>query len=181
MQNCKESVDVTMRSVFLVETPPEGGSNSVMNQATVKGLPSFTSEGADFVPAAAPQPEKEANEAAAPEASGAADANTDLASAGKKVFKKCAACHQVGDGAKNKTGPVLNGIMGRQFGSVEGFKYSKVFQAAAEKGRIWDDAEMAAFLANPKTHMKGTKMSFSGLKKESDQAAIIAYLESFDG
>ena len=181
MQDCKESVDVTMRSVFLVETPPEGGSNSVMNQATVDGLPSFTSKGADFVPAAAPQPEQEAKAAAASEASGATDANTDLVAAGKKVFKKCAACHQVGDGAKNKTGPVLNGIMGRQFGSVEGFKYSKVFQAAAEEGRIWDDAEMAAFLAKPKTHMKGTKMSFSGLKKESDQAAIIAYLESFEG
>lgn len=179
MQYCKEAVDVTMRSVFLVETPPEGGSNSVMNQATVEGLPSFTSEGADFVPVAAPQPEKEAGATAAPEASDANDANTDLAAAGKKVFKKCAACHQVGDGAKNKTGPVLNGIMGRQFGSVEGFKYSKVFQAAAEEGRVWDDAEMAAFLGKPKTHMKGTKMSFSGLKKESDQAAIIAYLASF--
>ncbi len=181
MENCKESVDVTMRSVFLVETPPEGGSNSVMNQATVDGLPSFTSAGADFVPAAAPQPETEAKATTEAQKAEAGDPQADLVAAGKKVFKKCAACHQVGDGAKNKTGPVLNGIMGRQFGSVEGFKYSKVFQAAAEEGRIWDDAEMAAFLAKPKTHMKGTKMSFSGLKKASDQAAIIAYLESFDG
>lgn len=180
MENCKKSVDVTMRSVFLVETPPEGGSNSVMNQATVEGLPSFTSMGADFVPAAS-QPEKEANAALAVQSSDAGEADTDLAAAGKKVFKKCAACHQVGEGAKNKTGPVLNGIMGRQFASVEGFKYSKAFQAAAEEGRVWDEAEMAAFLAKPKTHMKGTKMSFSGLRKENDQAAIIAYLASFDG
>lgn len=174
MENCKETVDVTMRTVFLVETPPEGGSNSVMNHASSEALPSFTAKGADFVPVVAPKPE-----AAQVEAAPSEGADVDLAAAGKKVFKKCAACHKVGEGAKNASGPHLNGVMGRTMGSVEGFKYSKVFVQAQEEGRIWDEAALAAFLSKPKSYMKGTKMSFSGLKKDSDQAAIAAYLRSF--
>ncbi len=87
----------------------------------------------------------------------------------------------VGDGAKHRTGPHLNGIIGRGFGAADGFKYSKVFQAAADEGRIWDEAAMNAFLAKPKTYLKGTKMAFAGLKDEADIAAIIAYLNSFGG
>jgi cytochrome c len=100
----------------------------------------------------------------------------DLVAAGKKVFKKCSACHQIGAGAENKTGPQLNGIFGRTIGGMEGFKYSKAFQAAAAEGRVWDEASMAEFLAKPKSYIKGTKMSFSGLKKDADIDAINAFL-----
>ena len=177
MENCKDEVQVTMRSVFLVETPPEGGSNSVMNHAAKEPLPAFTAQGPSFVPVNAPKPEAATETAAAPEAE--EDAEAALLAAGKKVFKKCQACHAVGDGAKNKSGPQLNGLIGRTMGSVDGFSYSAVFKSAAEEGRAWDAESLAAFLAKPKSYMKGTKMAFSGLKKKGDQEALIAYLSSF--
>lgn len=179
MENCKESVDVTMRTVFLVETPPEGGSNSVMNHASSEALPSFTADGPTFIPAAAAKPEEEANAEPAVQETEEADDGAALFAAGEKVFKKCAACHKVGDGAKNASGPQLNGLIGRTMGSVEGFKYSKIFLEAMAEGRVWDEAALTEFLAKPKTFMKGTKMSFSGLKKEADLAAVTEYLKSF--
>lgn len=179
MKNCKEEAAVTMRSVFLVETPPEGGSNSVMNDATVDGLPTFTADGPSFIPAAASKPEEEAAaEPAVQEAEKTGD-TTELAAAGEKVFKKCKSCHQVGEGAKHSTGPALNGVVGANAGSVEGFKYSKAMQDAAEAGLVWTDEEMAAFLAKPKGYMKGTRMSFAGLRKPDDIEAVIVYLKSF--
>ena len=98
--------------------------------------------------------------------------------AGEKVFAVCKACHQIGAGAKNRSGPQLNGILGRRLGSVDEFVYSKGFKAASEKGRVWDEAEMTAFLTKPRAYMKGTKMNFAGLKKKTDLEAIIAYLKS---
>ncbi|WP_108839319.1 c-type cytochrome [Tateyamaria sp. Alg231-49] len=177
MENCKDEVSITMRSVFLVETPPEGGSNSVMNPAKVDDLPSFTAAGPSFIPVAAAKPAK----APAPEATevAAADDGDALLKHGEKVFRKCSACHAVGDGAKNKVGPQLNGVMGRTMGSVEGFGYSNVFVEANAEGKVWTPEEMAAFLAKPKSYMKGTKMAFAGLKKDEDLDAITAYLASF--
>jgi len=104
--------------------------------------------------------------------------DAELVAKGAKTFKKCKACHQVGEGAKNRTGPILTGIVGAPAGQVDGFKYSRVMAAAAEAGLVWTVEELSAFLTKPKTYMKGTKMSFSGLKKENDIAAIIAYLQS---
>ena len=178
MSNCKDEVTVTMRSVFLVNTPEDGGSESVINDATPEGLPSFTAAGASFIPEAEAQPEA-AEEVAAVAAEEPVNEAAELIAAGDKVFKKCKACHAVGAGAKNKSGPQLNALMGRKMGSIEGFKYSKVFKAAAEKGRTWDATSLSEFLAKPKAYMKGTKMSFSGLKKDSDLEAISAYLASF--
>lgn len=95
---------------------------------------------------------------------------------GEKVFKKCKACHVV-DSDKNKTGPHLVNIMGRQAGSVEGFKkYSK---AIKESGIVWDEATLDGFLEKPKDYLKGTRMAFAGLKKEEDRANVIAYLKQF--
>lgn len=96
--------------------------------------------------------------------------------AGKKVFNKCKACHAVGDGAKNKVGPQLNGIIGAEAGKVEGFKYSK---AMAESGVVWDEATLAQYLIKPRDLVKGTKMAFAGLKKEEDITNVIAYLNSY--
>ncbi len=102
------------------------------------------------------------------------------AAAGEKVFKKCKACHQVGDGAKSRVGPMLNGIVGNEIASVEGFKYSKAFLAKKDEGLVWTEAELDAFLTKPKNYIKGTKMSFAGLKKEDQRADVIAYLLTFE-
>lgn len=177
MQNCAEEVAITMRSVFLVETPIEGGSDSVMNHATIDGLPTFSSNGPSFIPAAT-KPKEEANAAPKVQEVKQEANSSELIAAGKKVFKKCAACHQVGNNAKNRLGPQLNGIIGRTFGSVDAFKYSNVFKAANEEGRVWDEDNLVEFLKKPKAYMKKTKMSFAGIKKDKDMIAIIEYLKS---
>lgn len=100
------------------------------------------------------------------------------AAKGKKIFNKCKACHAVGDGAKNKVGPVLTGIVDSPAGLNPDFKYSATLIEAAEAGLVWDTESLSAFLTNPKDFMDGTKMSFAGLRKESDIENIIAYLKS---
>ena len=92
---------------------------------------------------------------------------------GAKVFKKCAACHSIAQGGANKIGPALWGVLGRKSGSVSGYKYSK---AMAAHGKNWSFEEMNGFLIKPKEWMKGTKMSFAGLKNAKDRAAVILYM-----
>lgn len=111
---------------------------------------------------------------------GTAGADAQDAAAGEKVFAKCKACHMVGENAKNRVGPILNGIVGRAAASVEGFKYSPAMKKAAEGGLVWDEASLTTYLHDPKGMVKGTKMAFAGLKKDEEIANVIAYLESFD-
>lgn len=99
--------------------------------------------------------------------------------AGEKVFKKCRACHAVGEGAKNKVGPHLNDLFDRTAGSLEGYKYSKAMTDAGGGGLAWSEETLKQYLANPKAMIKGTKMAFAGLKKDEDLANIIAYLQTF--
>jgi cytochrome c2 len=101
------------------------------------------------------------------------------AAAGEKVFRKCKACHAVGDGAKNKVGPTLNGIVDNEIASVDGFKYSKAFLAKKAEGLVWSVYVLDSYLTKPKKFIPGTKMSYSGLKKEGDRENIIAYLMTF--
>mgnify|MGYP000444830855 CR=1 FL=1 len=101
------------------------------------------------------------------------------AAKGEKVFKKCAACHAVGEGAKNKVGLELNDILGRTAGSLEDFKYSNAMIEAGNGGLVWDEATLATYLAKPKDMIKGTKMAFAGLKKQEELDNVIAYLASF--
>jgi len=96
------------------------------------------------------------------------------AKAGQKVFRKCKSCHYV-DKEKNKTGPHLVNIIGRAAGSVDGFKYSK---AMKDSGLTWDEATLAEFLKKPKAYLKGTKMAFSGLRKDKEIDDLIAYLKA---
>ena len=96
------------------------------------------------------------------------------AAKGEKVFRRCKACHYV-DKEKNKTGPHLVDIIGRAAGTVGGYKYS---EAMAGSGLVWDETTMAGFLTKPKRYLKGTKMAFVGLRKESDIADVIAYLKA---
>ena len=95
------------------------------------------------------------------------------AAEGEKVFKKCAACHSIAEGGANKIGPALWGVIGRKSGSVADYKYSK---ALAAHGKNWSFEEMNGFLIKPKEWIKGTKMSFAGIKNEKDRAAVILYM-----
>ena len=92
---------------------------------------------------------------------------------GEKVFKKCAACHSITKDGGNKIGPSLWGVLGRQVGSVSDYKYSK---AMAAHGKTWSFEEMNSFLIKPRDWIKGTKMSFAGLKSKNDRVAVILYM-----
>ncbi|MCH9808212.1 MAG: cytochrome c family protein [Alphaproteobacteria bacterium] len=95
---------------------------------------------------------------------------------GKKVFRKCKACHAVGEKAKHRVGPILNGIVGAKAGAGEGYKYS---DAMTGSGLTWDEATLSEFLTKPKEKVPGTKMIFGGLKKEKQRNDLIAYLKTF--
>ncbi len=163
MENCKDSVEITKRATVLDVTPQE---------ETAEDIDIAVAE-----PAQAPT-EPATQDAAVETAVETAELDADLVADGEKVFRKCQACHMVGDGAKNRVGPHLNGVMGRTIGGLDSFNYSGALADMGEAGKIWTAAEMAMFLENPREYAKGTKMSFAGLKKEDDQAAIVEYLKS---
>lgn len=108
---------------------------------------------------------------------GVAQASSDMAmgdaAKGEKVFKKCAACHSMTPG-KNKVGPSLAGIVGREAGTAEGYKYSKAMKAS---GITWDVESLDTFFTKPKKMVPGTKMGFRGIKKEGDRANLIEFLK----
>ena len=104
----------------------------------------------------------------------AAEAHAGDVAAGEKVFKKCKACHYAAK-EKNKTGPHLVNLIGREAGSIEGYKYSKAMKSS---GIVWDEETLTAYLRAPKKYLKGTKMAFAGLRKDADIANVIAYLKA---
>ena len=113
--------------------------------------------------------------AAAP--AGAADLEARLAAAdsarGKKVFRKCTACHTADKGGRKKIGPNLWGIVGAPVGAREGFRYSKAMTAF---GGSWTPERLDAYLTKPRALVKGGSMSFAGLKRDRDRADVIAFL-----
>lgn len=108
------------------------------------------------------------------------------AEAGAKVFKKCGACHKIGEGAKNSTGPVLTGVIGRQAGTFEDYRYGKSTKAAGKKGLVWSEELVFEYLENPRNFLRAyletrkakSKMKFK-LKKEQDRRNVAAYLATF--
>ena len=94
-------------------------------------------------------------------------------SSGEKIFKKCAACHSIVKGGKNKIGPALYSVVGRKVGKVADYKYSKALAAYDKK---WTFEELNGFLIKPSKYIKGTKMAYAGLRKEKDRASVIKYL-----
>ena len=99
---------------------------------------------------------------------------------GEAVFMKCMACHAVGPDAKNKVGPALNGVVGSVIGKhPEDYKFSNALTELGDQGKVWDEANLTAWLKNPREFAKGNKMAFPGLKKDDEIADVIAYLKTF--
>jgi cytochrome c len=96
--------------------------------------------------------------------------------AGATTFKVCTPCHDVGETAKNKIGPLLNGLEGRKTGTVTGYNYS---DSNKNSGIVWDEAAFLEYIKNPKADIPGTKMVFVGLKDEAQAKNLWAYLKQF--
>lgn len=159
MENCKDEVEITMYASVLDVTPGTTEDDASAEADTVA----------------------EADQAAeeTPETAGAAEPDPELVAEGEKVFRKCQACHQVGEGAKNRVGPQLNNVLGRTAGSIDDFRYSNPLSAAGEDGLAWTDETLALYLADPRKYIKGTRMSFAGLRSQDEVDAVIAYLATF--
>lgn len=171
MQECSAPVHITARATDLQSTPegavtvfaPDRPSGLADNAGAPEG-------GEGTAPSAPAVPVVEAPEPAVDPA---------LIAAGEGLWRQCRACHQVGDTARNGTGPLLNGVVGRHAGAVEGFRYSSPMQEAGAAGLIWTPEDLDAFLADPRGYMRGTRMTFRGLPDATDRAAIIAFLGTF--
>jgi cytochrome c len=189
MENCKDSVEITMHAANLDVTPGDATDDSAAEPAAADEAMAEPEAPAEEAPGEEAATEEAAAEPATEEAApveaaaAAADISTDpeVIAAGETVFKKCKACHKVGEGAKNATGPMLNGVVGRHAGAVEGFKYSKPMLEAGEGGLVWTPENIGAYLMNPKSFVPKNKMSFAGLKKDEDIAAVIAYIAANGG
>jgi cytochrome c len=114
--------------------------------------------------------------AAAALAAMAQAAQAQDAAAGEQSFKKCLPCHSIGEGAKNKVGPELNGLDGRKSGTAADFNYS---DANKNSGITWDKATFLEYIKDPRVKIPGTKMIFPGIKNEKEAVDLWAYLSSF--
>jgi cytochrome c len=97
--------------------------------------------------------------------------------AGKTSFNKCMICHAIGEGAKNKIGPELNGLDGRKSGTAEGYNYS---DANKNSGITWNKDTFLEYIKDPKAKIPGTKMAFAGIKDTAEAQNLWAYISSFD-
>ena len=114
---------------------------------------------------------------AAATAAAASSALAQDVAAGKSSFNKCLACHAIGEGAKNKVGPELNGLAGRKSGTVAGYSYT---DANKNSGLTWDEATFKEYIKDPKAKIPGTKMAFAGIKKETEVNDLWAFVSQFD-
>lgn len=170
MSDCKDKVEITMRARVLDVTPDAASTDS--GDAGVEatdGGPARADEG-DAEEKVATSEEPKPDEDSAPDPA--------LVVAGAKVFRKCRACHKVGDNARNGVGPKLNGVVGAKVASVEDYSYSSVLEEKASDGVVWSPDNLSAFLEKPSDWAKGTKMKFSGLRDEEDRQAVIEFLKS---
>jgi S-disulfanyl-L-cysteine oxidoreductase SoxD len=175
MSDCREAPQVSFRATMLdvspVQLPPAripGWDHPETGHAEVI-LASTDAE------ASPPAPEP----VVAEEVSAVAAVDPALFAEGERAWRQCASCHRVGEGARNGTGPALNGIFGQQAGMVEGFRYSPQMSAAGTEGLVWTAETLDAFLENPAASIPRNRMSFRGVRSPEERAALIAYLSTF--
>lgn len=106
----------------------------------------------------------------------ASQAHAQDVAAGEQSFKKCLPCHAIGEGAKNKVGPVLNGLDGRKSGTIEGYSYS---DANKKSGITWNHDSFKEYIKDPRAKVPGTKMIFPGIKNEKEAESLWLYLAQF--
>lgn len=160
MTDCRtEAPVVTFRATRLNVTPLQ------LPPARIAGL-----DDPGAAPVVAAEPEAQPEPPAGPDAA--------LVAAGEAAFRQCRACHAVGPGARNGTGPALNGVVGRQAGQVAGFRYSSQMTAAGEGGLVWTAEALDGFLENPSASIPRNRMSFRGVRSADERAALIAYLST---
>ena len=99
--------------------------------------------------------------------------------AGEQAFKRCTACHSVGENAANRMGPQLNGIVGKEAATQDGFNYSRALKEKGEAGLTWTPETLTQFIRSPREYVPGNKMSFAGVQDDKQIADIIAYLMTF--
>lgn len=185
MENCKDApVEITMRAMVLDVTPESEEDEVDTAAAAPAEAVSETDQAAmgnatQLEVAEAAQTQEAVEAEAAPVEVAALD--PEMVATGEKVFRQCQACHAVGEGARNKSGPMLTGVVGRTAGAVDGFRYSGAFEDANAEGLVWNAETLSGFLADPRAYLKGNKMSFRGLSKQEDVDAVIAYLRSHEG
>ncbi len=175
MTECKAEVEVTLRAADLNVTPTDEEGHPVGT------IPDFTVAAAGAVATDAVE-EASAEDAAEGEedvAEAAEAHDPELVAAGERAFRQCSACHQVGEGAQNRVGPQLNGIIGQPAGQVDGFRYSPALMTKAEEGLVWTEENLAELLEKPRDFIPGTRMSFAGFRDPDDVAAVTAYLKTF--
>jgi cytochrome c len=156
MESCKDIVKITARAAVVDVTPEDANAR----QAREAGAEAIAEPVVEVTPApGVPDPE--------------------LVVAGERAFRQCAACHKLGEGARNGTGPELNGIVGRPAGHADGFRYSPAMIAKGEEGLVWTPENIDAFITKPRDFVNGTRMSYAGMRDPEMRAAIIAYLSTF--
>ncbi|QUJ78045.1 cytochrome c family protein [Sulfitobacter albidus] len=143
-----------------------GWAAEELYHAELHGEPSYSIE------VASDAPEEEVEEVPFEELMASADAG-----AGERVFRKCTACHKIGEG-ENATGPYMHGVVGREVGSADG--YNSYSGALSEQADVWDVAALNGFLEAPAAWAPGTSMGFAGIKDPEERANLIAYLDSLD-
>ncbi|MBY4892894.1 c-type cytochrome [Rhodobacteraceae bacterium N5(2021)] len=95
---------------------------------------------------------------------------------GEMLYRPCAACHMIGEGAVNRIGPQLNGVVGRVVGTADGYEYSAPLAEAGVEGAVWSEAVLDRFLESPRDYLPGTSMVFRGIRSETDRTDLIAFL-----
>jgi len=162
MADCRAPVSISARATDMNVTPP------------FEPIRLDTPAPAVAAAQSAPVPEP------APEQVAAAPAHDPaLVAEGERAWRQCATCHRVGEGARNGTGPMLNDILGRTAGTIEGFRYSPPMRAAGDGGLVWDAQTLDAFLENPAGYIPRNRMSFRGVRSAEERAALVAYLSTF--
>lgn len=169
MKNCKTEVKILKRARILDVTPDDTTDDEP------KAAQPDSKAAAPAAPAVKVAATTPSTPAAAPAVAAPAGPDPALVKKGAKVFKKCKACHKMVAG-KHGIGPSLHGIFGQPAAQVAGF--TKSSKAMKKSDLTWDQTTLEQFLAKPRKMVKGTKMSFSGLKKEKDRKAVIAYIRA---